>query len=115
MVADGDSGPNCTLSVHLDWASRTQDHLAGSPRTEVGISPHCSGETQFAARPTRVRCWLRQTPEERSASVRKGSQLHELARHLDNGRVHDRDLTELAAALHAVLDAYSRRPFVRDR
>ncbi|MGY1642015.1 hypothetical protein ACI782_12920 [Geodermatophilus sp. SYSU D00703] len=32
-----------------------------------------------------------------------------LARQLDDGRVYDRDLANLAAALSAVLNAYSRR------
>lgn len=32
-----------------------------------------------------------------------------------DGRVHDRDLAALAAALRTVLDAHSRRPYVRDR
>jgi cell division FtsZ-interacting protein ZapD len=41
--------------------------------------------------------------------------LAELARQLDDGRVYDRDLVPLATALNAVLDAYRRRPFVRDR
>ena len=41
--------------------------------------------------------------------------LAELARQLDDGRVYDRDLVPLATALNAVLDAYSRRPYVRDR
>jgi hypothetical protein len=40
--------------------------------------------------------------------------LTELTRQLDDGRVYDRDLPELAAALGAVLAAYSRRPYVRD-
>ncbi len=44
------------------------------------------------------------------------SVLHELARQLDDGRVYDRNLTELATALNAVLDAYGRRqPFVGTR
>jgi hypothetical protein len=44
------------------------------------------------------------------------SVLHELARQLDDGRVYDRDLTDLATALNAVLDAYGRRqPFVGNR
>ena len=41
--------------------------------------------------------------------------LGELAHQLDDGRVYDRDLPELTAALSAVLAAYSRRPYVRDR
>jgi hypothetical protein len=41
--------------------------------------------------------------------------LSELTRQLDDGRVYDRDLTELAAAFGQVLDAYNRRPYVRDR
>jgi hypothetical protein len=41
--------------------------------------------------------------------------LSELARQLEDGRVYDRDLPALAAALRTVLDAYSRRPYVRDR
>jgi hypothetical protein len=39
--------------------------------------------------------------------------LQELGRQLDDGRVYDRHLPELAAALKAVLEAYSRRPLVR--
>jgi hypothetical protein len=39
----------------------------------------------------------------------------ELTRQLDDGRVYDRDLAELAEALGRVLDAYNRRPYVRDR
>jgi hypothetical protein len=38
-----------------------------------------------------------------------------LARQLEDGRVYDRDLAALAAALRTVLDAYIRRPYVRDR
>ena len=41
--------------------------------------------------------------------------LGELARQLDDGRVYDRDLPALAPALRSVLDAYDRRPYVRDR
>jgi hypothetical protein len=41
--------------------------------------------------------------------------LTELEHQLDDGRVYDRDLPELATALGAVLAAYSRRPYVRDR
>ena len=41
--------------------------------------------------------------------------LTELARQLEDGRVYDRDLLALAAALRTVLYAYSRRPYVRDR
>ena len=41
--------------------------------------------------------------------------LTELTRQLDDGRVYDRDLPELAAALGPVLAAYNRRPYVRDR
>ncbi len=40
--------------------------------------------------------------------------LTELTRQLDDGRLYDRDLPELAAALGRVLDAYNRRPHVRD-
>jgi hypothetical protein len=41
--------------------------------------------------------------------------LTELTHQLDDGRVYDRDLPELAAALRRVLDAYNGRPYVRDR
>ena len=41
--------------------------------------------------------------------------LHELTRQLGDARIYDRDLVPLANALNAVLDAYRRRPFVRDR
>ena len=41
--------------------------------------------------------------------------LDELTRQLDDGRIYDRDLTGLAEALSSVVDAYSRRPYVRDR
>jgi hypothetical protein len=41
--------------------------------------------------------------------------LDELAHQIQDGRVYDRDLPELAAALRHVLDAYGRRPHVRDR
>ena len=41
--------------------------------------------------------------------------LQELGRQLDDGRVYDRHLPELATALNAVLEAYSRRPHVRNR
>ena len=41
--------------------------------------------------------------------------LTELTRQLNDGRVYDRDLPELAAALRRVLDAYNGRPYVRDR
>ncbi len=41
--------------------------------------------------------------------------LQELAHQLDDGRVYDRDLPDLAAALRVVQEAYSRRPYVRDR
>ena len=44
-----------------------------------------------------------------------GVLLGELAHQLEDGRVYDRDLLPLAAALNAVLSAYSRRPHVRDR
>ena len=39
--------------------------------------------------------------------------LHELARQIDDGRVYDRDLDELAAAINAVVDACIRRPTCR--
>ncbi len=41
--------------------------------------------------------------------------LNELGHQIDDGRVYDRDLPELAAALRRVLDAYDRRPYIRDR
>jgi hypothetical protein len=41
--------------------------------------------------------------------------LVELAHQLDDGHVYDRDLPDLAAALVNVVDAYGRRPYVRDR
>src|SRR3954451_6598721 len=41
--------------------------------------------------------------------------LQELGRQLDDGRIYDRHLPELATALNAVLEAYSRRPHVRNR
>ena len=41
--------------------------------------------------------------------------LDELANQIDDGRIYDRDLLELAAVLRHVLDAYGRRPYVRDR
>lgn len=41
--------------------------------------------------------------------------LGELARQLDDGRVYDRDLPSLAAALGIVLDAYSRRTSAKGR
>jgi len=37
--------------------------------------------------------------------------LHDLARQLDDGRVYDRDLPDLAGALDAVLQSYRRRPY----
>jgi hypothetical protein len=43
------------------------------------------------------------------------SALHELAHQLDDGRVYDRDLPDLSVALDAVLEAYSRRHYVRTR
>jgi hypothetical protein len=41
--------------------------------------------------------------------------LLELAHQLDDGRVYNRDLRDLGAALKVVQLAYERRPFVRDR
>jgi hypothetical protein len=41
--------------------------------------------------------------------------LHDLGRQLDDGRIYDRDLPDLAEALTAVLEAYHRRPSVRAR
>jgi hypothetical protein len=41
--------------------------------------------------------------------------LQELGRQLDDGRVYDRQLPELATALNAVLEAYGRRPHVRNQ
>jgi hypothetical protein len=41
--------------------------------------------------------------------------LLELARQLDDGRVYDRDLRDLGAALRIVRQAYDRRPYIRDR
>jgi hypothetical protein len=41
--------------------------------------------------------------------------LHQLARQLDDGRIYDRDLPGLTAALNAALEAYRRRPYVRTR
>jgi hypothetical protein len=43
------------------------------------------------------------------------SLLDELTRQLDDGRIYDRDLPGMAEALNSVVDAYSRRPYVRDR
>ncbi|WP_409332601.1 hypothetical protein [Trujillonella humicola] len=42
------------------------------------------------------------------------SLLAELARQIDDGRMYDRDLLELSDVLSAVLEAYRRRPFVRN-
>ncbi|CCH87974.1 conserved protein of unknown function [Modestobacter italicus] len=39
--------------------------------------------------------------------------LHELACQIDDGRIYDRDLNDLAVAIDAVVDAYRRRPWVR--
>ena len=44
-----------------------------------------------------------------------GSLLAELARQLEDGRVYERDLPGLGVALSTVLDAFHRRPSVRDR
>jgi hypothetical protein len=44
-----------------------------------------------------------------------GPLLTELARQLEDDRIYDRDLAALATVLSTVLDAYSRRPYVRDR
>lgn len=44
-----------------------------------------------------------------------GPLLAELARQLEDGRVYERDLAALGAALGTVLEAYHRRPSVRDR
>ena len=44
-----------------------------------------------------------------------GPLLAELARQLEDGRIYERDLTALGAALGGVLEAYHRRPSVRDR
>jgi hypothetical protein len=41
--------------------------------------------------------------------------LQELAQQLDDGRIYDRDLPGLSVGLHAVLEAYDRRPYVRLR
>ena len=41
--------------------------------------------------------------------------LQELAQQLDDGRIDDRDLADLSVALGAVLEAYTRRPYVRLR
>jgi hypothetical protein len=41
--------------------------------------------------------------------------LHELARQIDDGRVYDRDLHDLSAALGEVHQAFGRRLYVRDR
>jgi hypothetical protein len=41
--------------------------------------------------------------------------LHELAHQIDDGRIYDRDLDELAAAINAVVDACVRRPALRGR
>jgi hypothetical protein len=39
--------------------------------------------------------------------------LHELAHQIDVGRIYDRDLDDLAAAINAVVDACVRRPALR--
>jgi hypothetical protein len=39
--------------------------------------------------------------------------LHELARHIDIGKVYDRDLPALAIGAQAVVDALARRPGLR--
>jgi hypothetical protein len=39
--------------------------------------------------------------------------LHELARRIDDGRIYDRDLDDLAAAINAVVDACVRRRSAR--
>jgi hypothetical protein len=41
--------------------------------------------------------------------------LEELGRQLDDGRIYDRDLRDLGAALMDVWQAFDRRPFVVDR
>lgn len=41
--------------------------------------------------------------------------LAELARQMEDGRVYERDLAALGAALDTVLEAYGFRHFVRDR
>ncbi|SNX96067.1 hypothetical protein SAMN06893097_103236 [Geodermatophilus sabuli] len=44
-----------------------------------------------------------------------GAASQRVAHQVEDGRVYDRDLAALAAALTIVLEAYSRRPYVRDR
>jgi hypothetical protein len=39
--------------------------------------------------------------------------LHDLARQIDDGRIYDRDLDDLASAINAVVDACVRRPVLR--
>ena len=41
--------------------------------------------------------------------------LEELGRQLDDGRIYDRDLRDLGAALMVAWQAFDRRPYVRDR
>ena len=41
--------------------------------------------------------------------------LDELAAQLDNGAIYDRDLPELTGALNRALEAFGRRPYVRQR
>jgi hypothetical protein len=41
--------------------------------------------------------------------------LHELARQIDDGRVYDRDLNDVGAALTEVHKSFDRRLYVRDQ
>ena len=88
------------------WCSATCRHraweqarAAASGRSAVQVVERLV-EGRVPAAPTR-RDWARL--------------LDELAHQLEDGRVYDRDLAGLSTALSTVLDAYSRRPYVRDR
>ena len=99
-ITPGSRGPIpkwCSATCrHRAWE---QTRAAASGRAAVHVVER-QVEVRVPAAPTR-RDWARL--------------LTELTRQLADGRVYDRDLPELAAALGAVLAAYSRRPYVRDR
>jgi hypothetical protein len=88
------------------WCSPTCRHRAWE---QARAAASCLSAVRLVERPVEVRVPAAPTRRDWAGL------LAELAHQLDDGRVYDRDLPDLASALVIVVDAYGRRPYVRDR
>jgi hypothetical protein len=86
------------------WCSATCRHRAWEQ-----IRAAASGRSAVEVVERRVEVPVPVTPARRDWPLL----LDELARQVDDGRIHNRDLLDLSEALSAVLEAFRRRPYVR--